>query len=161
MYPPRANRNNFPRHKFTNEQPRTKKNFSPNFCVFVYPSTSWKNHRKTLGQRNTDFLGYDTLDALVHENSIGLRPDLSSNCQKKNTVEELILAPIIFHLVKTPPPPFFRYQHPESHWPRCLPLDSFNRACSPPWPKYHSNPEYKVVEHNHDSSSLYYQHKPE
>ncbi len=62
--------NPFTRHKYTNKQPRTKKSFTPIFCVFVYPSTSWKNHslRKALGQRNTDFLGYNTLDALVHEN---------------------------------------------------------------------------------------------
>ncbi len=61
-----------------------KKHFAPIFCVFVYPSRSWKNHslRKTLGWRNTDFLGYNTLDALVHENLIGLRPNLSSTRRK-------------------------------------------------------------------------------
>ncbi len=35
-----ANKNNFPRYKYTNEQPQIKKNFTPIFCVFVYPSTS-------------------------------------------------------------------------------------------------------------------------
>ncbi len=35
-----ADKNNFPRYKYTNEQPQTKKNFAPIFCVFVYPSTS-------------------------------------------------------------------------------------------------------------------------
>ncbi len=46
-------------------------------CVSVY---ELKKSQKTLGQRNTDFLGYYTLDALIHENLIGLRPDLSSTC---------------------------------------------------------------------------------
>jgi hypothetical protein len=81
---------------------------------------------------------------------------------KKNSFEGLILAPYFFSSCrKKSPPLFFRYQPPESHWPWCLPLDSFDRACSPLWPKYHSNPKYKVVEHYHDSLSYSYQNKPE
>ncbi len=42
VYLSRANKNNFPRHKYTNEQPRTKKNFASIICVFVYPSKAKK-----------------------------------------------------------------------------------------------------------------------
>ncbi len=31
VYPSRANKNNFPRHKYTNKQPRTKKTLHPSF----------------------------------------------------------------------------------------------------------------------------------
>ncbi len=72
--------------------------------------------RKALGRRNTDFLGYLRCARPQKNNPSEDRILFELNSLKKNTVEELILAPIFFHLVeKNHPPFFFRYQPPESH----------------------------------------------
>ena len=67
----------------TQTNSREQKTSHPSFvylCIHLWAEKTTALHRKTLGRRNTDFLGYNTLDALVYKKIIHLRPDLSSTC---------------------------------------------------------------------------------